>query len=235
MAIQRLNLTQIKTEILRIVGVASSSVSDWETDANLYRIINMCGQQLSLRAAQAARPNLPHGKTQLRFDMYKTVSNASTVGSGLIVAASSSTLYMPVDFDHWISFYDTTYLRRIDVISDVAERHIKIKQKQSGPPEVIELMNFAANSSQWQRVGIVYPATPTGTAPAIELYYYRLPATMAGTDPDNEYPDCDPKYQYLWIYLPACEVMRPNNPSYDRYNSLGNELLIDLAATGTAY
>ena len=250
MAIQRLNLTQIRTEILRIVGnYADSTKADWRTDSNLYRIVNLYGQQLGIRSAMAARDNLPPGVKRLCFDMYKThvESTASASDTGLVISAGEPRpVYLPVDYDHHISFYDLTNSRPIDVVTDVTKRHLNLKKLTAytpsgagltpfaGPPEAIEILHYITISSTWRRTAILYPNLGVSTV-VIELYYYRLPAIMAGTDPDNEYVDADPKYQYLWIYGPVCELTRPNSPTYDRYKSLETDLLVDLAATGKEY
>jgi len=228
MAIQRLSLSNILTELLRIVGFASSTVSDWATNDNLYNIVNRYGQSIPVRMSQAAQ-----SPKRLLCDMWRTVVDSSTSGTDvLIVAAGSSTLYLPVNCDYVVGIYDNTNGSKVEVITDVARWHIdEIKKKDPGPPEVVELLGYTtyATDSTWRRYGTIYPATVTGTLPSLTITYYRLPAIMPGVAIETEYPDADPKYHSLWIYGPAAELLGPSNPAYDRYAALEKELLLDLA------
>lgn len=237
MAVQRLSLDNIKTELLRIAGYESSARADWQTDANLYRIINMYGQRLSLRAAQVAREaGLPPTGVP-RFDMYKTRTTVTLAGGETSSDVRPQTTFaFPEDYDHWISFYDLTHKRPIRPTTEVSRWHLeKLKQKPLGPPEAIEIVDAYLSGSTWQRRGFTYPPSPSGVNPTVELWYYRLPAIMAGTSPTAEYIDADVKYHSLWIYGPAVELLRPDDPVYDRYASLERELLLDLVYTGRAY
>jgi hypothetical protein len=228
MAIQRLSLSNILTELLRIVGFASSTVSDWATNANLYNIVNRYGQSIPIRMSQASQ-----SPKRLLCDMWRTVvASAATGTDAMLVAAGSSTVYLPVNCDYVVSVYDVTNKAKVEIITDIDRWHIDdIKKKDPGPPEVIELLGYTdyATDSSWRRYGTIYPATVTGTTPSFTLTYYRLPAIMPGVAIETEYPDADPKYHSLWIYGPAAELLGPSNPAYDRYAALEKELLLDLA------
>lgn len=234
MAVQRLTLAQITTEILRITGYTASSLAPWSSDANLYVVINRYGQRLPLRCAQVAISTLGLSQGTIRFDMHRTVVNSATTGTGLRIAASSSTAYLPTDFDAAISWWDRTNNRRIRPIVGVAKWHDEVKTKPAGPPEAIEILGVVLDSSDWRRQATLHPATVSGVTPSVELTYYRLPAIMPGSAPSSEYPDTDIKYQDLWIYGPVLELMRPGDPAYDRYAALEKELLVDLAQTAKA-
>ena len=230
MAIQRLTLTQIRNELLRIVGnYASSADADWATDANLYRIINAYGAQVPRKALKIAgiQPGQRAG-----LSIYRTIVNSATTGAWFVVAAGSATIYCPEDMDQLIGLYDRTNERKLDIVDDVSRWHIDtLRKKPAGPPEAVELLDVVVISSIYRRQGTIHPPTASGVTPSFEGTYFRLPAIMAGTDPDNEYVDCETKYQYLWLYGPAAELLRPNNPSYDRYKTEELELLTALAST----
>ena len=228
MAIQRINLTKIKTELLRICGYGSSATADWTSDANLYNVINRYGQSIPSRMMETAqRPN------RLVCDMWRTVVNSSNVGTDVpIVAAGSSTIYFPVNLDYLVGIYDLTNKRIVPIISDVSRYWIdELRTQMVGPPQKIELRGYEtyATDSTWRRVGTIWPSTETGITPSFEVTYYRLPSIMAGVTPDDEYPDADPKFHSLWIYGPALELLSPSNPTYDRFVQLEKAMLLELA------
>jgi hypothetical protein len=234
MSVQRTSLTSIKTELLRIVGHETSAYADWDTDARLYEIINRYGQRLPLRASQIARENkIPIGAGIPRFDMYKTRTTVTLTGGETDSNSLPQTTFkFPTDFDHWISFYDETHKNEVVVTTEVTRLHLdRLKKKNPGVPEAIEIGDFYLDSTIWRRRGFIYPPSPSGMSARLELWYYRLPAVMPGTDPDNEYVDADVKYHSLWIYGPACELLRPDDPQYERYSRLEKEMLVDLVAS----
>lgn len=228
MAIQRINLTKIKTELLRICGFATSATADWGSDANLYEIISRYGQSIPSRLMEATEsPN------RLLCDMWRTVVNSSTSGTDIpIVASGSSTIYFPVNMDYLIGVYDLTNKRNVPVVADVSRYWIdELRTLTSSPPQKIELRGWEtyATDSTWRRVGTIWPPTVSGTVPSFEVTYYRLPAVMPGSDADNEYPDADPKFHSLWIYGPALELLSPANPTYDRFVQMEKAMLLELA------
>lgn len=229
MAVLRLTLANLETEILRLTGYDASTDAPWATQANLYRIINIYGQRLPMRLTQVARQLGVVGPADTaRFDMWRTVANLTT-------SSGSSNVDFPTDYDHWISFYDNTNARRVDPVENVDKYHIKkLRDKAAGPPEAIEIMGFLTSGANWVRRGILYPDTASGVTPSISCTYWRLPAIFAGAAPTTEYPDADYKYHALWIYGPMCEILRNSGPSYDRFQAIELELLTDLALTARA-
>ena len=150
------------------------------------------------------------------------------------MAASSSTVTLPDDYDQYISFYDTTANKPIEPVKSVSKWHYaKLKEKVAGPPEAIEIGN-AATGSVNRRTATLYPATFTGVTPAIEMVYWRLPAVMPNSTPSTEYPDSDVKYHWLWVYGPLLTLLAPGDPGFERYAALEKDLLLDLAATARA-
>ena len=231
MAISRLTLTQIRNEILRIAGYDSSGLAPWSDDATLLRQVNSYASRLTARCAQVLRESgMPISTGTVHFDMWRYTGT-------LDATSGSQTVTFPVDYDRWISFYDSTNKRRLEVVTEVDRWHVrKLRDKPAGPPEAIELMGFGtavsglpSTGGEGVRVGKLYPATVTGTTPSISLHYWRLPTAMPGNNFDLEYPDCDPKFQMLWVYGPALEFLRPSDPGFARYQGLERELLIDLA------
>jgi len=232
MAVSRISLSDIENEILRIMGYASSDAAPWKSSPNLYRVINGYMQRLPSRLIQVTQTikdqnqrlpvtNLP------RFDMWKT-SGSLTCTSG------SSTVHFPVDYDHYISFWDATNKRPLYPVEDVYKYHSDVAVRPAGPPEFIEIQGYVLNSTVWQRKGILWPSTATGVTPSITLNYWRLPAIMAGTSPTAEYPDIDVKYQNLAIYGPVVELAMPNSQEFDRYSQLEQNLMIEIALTARA-
>ena len=50
-------------------------------------------------------------------------------------------------------------------------------------------------------------------------------------DADNEYPDGDYKFHYLWVLEPVLELLRPDDAAYNRYKEVEQEMMLELAAT----
>ena len=234
MAILQLTLANLHDEInLRVWG-STSPTNSWG-DTALTRQINLYLQSLGRKTAQVLQGEgvqIPEGV--LHFDMWRTVG-ALTETSG------SSTVHFPVDYDHYISFYDITHGRKLDVIENVDKYYIdQFKWRENtahglatrpGPPEAIEILGFEDNGGTWQRKGTIWPATVSGVTPNIRLTYYRLPATVSS---DSDEPDIDIKYQELLIYGPILEILRDDDPSYIRYVETEKDLLLGLAKTARA-
>ena len=227
MAITRITLRDIEDDILRIMGFSASEKAPWKTSGYLYRIINRYIQNLPIRCAAVMQ--LPVDAGSIRFDMYKTVSNSSGSGTGLVCTAGSSTVTLPENFDRTISWYDLTEKRQFDEISGADRWFVDaLVTKPSGSPvEAVELMDFVDG----RRRGTLYPSIAATVTPSIRLTYYRLATSMPGSSPDSEYPDVDPKYQDLCVCGPVVELARNTGFEFDRYTAMEREYLADLAAT----
>ena len=231
----RLNLSEVRDTIRRIIGEETAAQSQI-TNANLYIVVNRYAQRIPSRMTTVVRQSgidLPYGT--LRPSMWKT-QNGTATGSGVTTA---SLYLLPNDYDHYIAFYDTTagYQNRVvPVLKDVNKNYPELVNRPYGEPvEAVEILDFQSVSSVWRRVARRWPGLPTGgVVTDLNLLYYRLPAAMAGTDPDNEYPDTDLKFQDLWVFGPVLELLRKDDPSYERYVALEQELLLDLAYTSKA-
>lgn len=228
MAVQRLTLNQIRDQVLHICGAAASTSAYWASDANMFKYINRVGQSIPLKVGLVLGAN---GKPVL-IDFWKTTATSATSGTGLVIAASSSTGYLPVDCYYPETFYDLTNKKLIPVIYDPLRHHRQVtalKQAPAGPPEAIELLDMATLSTNWQRKFTIHPATASGVTPSVQLNYYRIPASMPGVDGDAEYPDVPVEYHPLWIYGTVMELMARSDPNYDRYKTLHDELIQSLA------
>jgi hypothetical protein len=216
MAISRLSLTNIKGEIFDIFGVDESTNAPWETDAALYLKINMTAQKLAQRVSQIlAGQGKPVEADLVRFDMWRTIANST-------------------DSDQWISFWDLTHDKWIYPIERKhSERFRRLRLRAPGPAEALEILDFDSDSNG-QRQSRLWPEVASGVTPSIEMTYYRLPTAMPGSDPDNEYPDADPKFHYLWVLEPILELFRVDDPSYRRYVEEEQMLVRQLAATARA-
>jgi len=201
-------------------------------DTVLTRYINNYLQSLSHRLAQVMiEQELLAPGQRIGLDMWRT-DGALTETSG------SSLVHFPIDYDHWISFWDRTHGRVIQPIENV-DKYWRSKfltgaledTDRAEPNQYIEIFGFVDNSNVWQRSGQLWPRTAASTTPDIQLTYYRLPATVSS---DADEPDIDIKYQNLLIYGPIQELLRDNRPSYDRYVVREKELLAGLASTARA-
>ncbi len=228
MAVQRLTLAQITAQILNLYGVYQSADAWWSSDANLYKYINRAGQNIPIKVGMLLKSNKP-----VLIDFWRDTVTSATSGTSLYIAASASTGYLPTDYYHYESFYDLTNKRPVYVI-DNPVRHIRtielLKNKPAGPPEAIELNDMTLNSTTWCRQFTIYPSTISGVTPSISLVYYRLPATMAGSDASAEYPDAPVEFHSLWVYGPLLDLMAPNHANYERVKLLHDELIGALAA-----
>lgn len=222
MAVQRLSLSDITTELRRIVGEATPANSA-VTDAQIATIVNGYGQRLATRCAQIANRQASYP----RFDMWRTDGT-------LTCTQGSATVHFPSDYDSYIEFYNSTDRRPIYPAARLSSyAYTTLKHKAPGPPEVIEILDFVSSLSVWRRRGIIYPTPPASVTPSISLLYHRLPAVMPNSAPTSEYPDADPKYHWLWVYGPATELLRPTDSTYSRFQELEKELLKELAASAT--
>jgi hypothetical protein len=224
-----MTLNQIRDEILHITGNASSATAFWGSDANLFIYINRVGQNIPIKVGMVLGAN---GKPVL-IDFWKTTATSATTGSGLMIATSSSTGYLPVDCYYPETFYDLTNKKPVYVIHDPLKhwRQIEyLKNNPAGPPEAIELLDTVTNSTNWQRRFTIHPSTLASITPSMQLSYYRLPATMPGVDGTAEYPDAPVEFHSLWVYGTVVELMARNDPNYDRYKGLHDEVIQALAS-----
>lgn len=229
MAVQRLALSDITTIILQICGYSASTAAPWASDANLYKYINLAGQNIPIKVGLVLEAK---GRPVL-IDFWKTTTTSATSGTGVVVAAASATGYLPVDCYYPDVFYDLTNKKTLYPIRNAAKHQRQItalKNAPAGPPEAIELLDMVLNSTNWQQKFTFLPATATGVTPSIQLDYYRMPASMAGSNPTTEYPDCPVEFEALWIYGPVLDLMAPTDPKYDRYKVMHDELIQAVAA-----
>lgn len=222
-----MSLANIRDRVLQICGVASSTDAFWGNDLLLYRYINTVGQSIPIKVGMLLKTNQP-----VLIDFWRTKVNSATTGSSLVIAASSSTAYLPIDYYHYASFYDLTAKRPIPVIISTGrgQRNIdNLRKKPAGPPEAIEILDMTTNGTYWQRKAQLVPDTPSGVTPSVELVYYRVPASMPGSNPNAEYPDAPVEFHPLWIYGTIVELMARSDPNFDRYKNLHDELISALS------
>lgn len=225
MAVQRLTAANIETAVLEIMGYSASTTAPWGSAANFYVRMNEYAQRLPFRLNMLARQM--GIKTPIHFECWKSSCNSSTSGTTVVkVTAATATIYLPSDYDHYISFWDITDKHKIPVIKDVDKYHSDLANAVAGPTQAVEISGFVLDGSDWRRSATLYP-TPTGT-PSIRLQYYRLPAIM---DAAGEYPDIDPKYESLFIYGTVCDLARNTAFEYDRYAALEKEMMADMIST----
>ena len=236
MAVQRLTLANIITEILQISGFSTSDDAPWETDAALIRKINMTTQKIPQKVAAimaAQRKDVEAGRCKLSMWKSSASATASSGSGNLVVSSGSATVELPDDYDHWISFYDTTEEKFFyPIVKTQQERFRRLMRKPNGPPEAIEIQGMGG--SNWQRQARLLPAPPSGVTPAFDLDYYRHPAIMPGSDTSGEYPDTDYDFQYLWVLMPLLDILRVDDAAYSRYQEQEKEMLLELAATARA-
>jgi hypothetical protein len=237
MAIQRLSLADITTAILEIMMYSASTNAPWGSNVTLYKRINEYMQRLPMRINTVARELAVQGliKTDalpIHMDMWHTDATSATTGTGLRIAASASTVYLPIDFDYPIAFYDITGKRSIHIIEDPDKwLDDEIVQAPPGVPKRIHIQGYCLDGTDWRRQAVLYPSTVSGVTPSIRLSYYRLPAIMPGTTASAEYPDIDPKYESIVIYGPICDLARNTGFEYDRYSKLEREMLVEMCLT----
>jgi len=231
MAVQRLNLLEIESAILEETGYAKSANAPWRSSDLLYKRINEYMQALPRRLNTAAMQMAASGVLKptdipVHMPMWKTSATSATSGTGLMIEQSSSTAYLPVDFDAAISCYDVSGKRPITIV-DNADQYLdeELTQSPPGPPRVLVLSGYALQSTTWRRSGTLYPSTQTGVTPSVRLVYYRLPAITRGTSPTSEYPDLDPKWESVVIYGPACALVRNIGFEFERLEKLEQETL----------
>lgn len=231
--VQRLTLSQIETDILRITGYSASTLAPWLTSANLYLRVNAYIQALPVKLAQLVSVlresgKMPPGGGVPRWDMWRTEGTVDC-------KAGVSQAVLPEDYDTYVSFWNALSNDPIDVVENVAKYHIHLKKKPAGPIEAVEIMGSIPQMSapMTKRVLNLYP-TPS-VDQAIQLVYWRIPRAMPGSSATTEYPDIpDPRYEQLAVFGPAVELLRPNDPDYERYLAAEQNLLRDAALTARA-
>ena len=203
------------------------------TDANIVKVMNRYIQQLPTRAAMLLRQEgISVKESTLHFDMWRDqwTSTVTPGSDSLVVTAGSSTVNLPDNYDHFISFYDLTHKKHIPVISLADSENIKIEEllnKPAGPPEAIEIYGYTEDTL-WFRTAKLFPDVPSGVTPSLRLEGWRLPAAAGTVD---EYPDIDIKHEWLLVIGTAAEMMRKDDPNYDRYRQLEVEYMLPLAAS----
>jgi hypothetical protein len=227
MAVQRLSLSDIETAILEITGYELSTLAPWKTSARLYTRVNEYIQRLPQKVTTVAKQAglIEPTSGPLRFDMWKsTATITGTIGS--------QDVWLPTDYDHWISFYDLLNNATIDPIQEVDKYHVEGQRNASpGPTKNITVLGYALNVSVWQRKGKVYPPVESTVIPSLSLTYWRIPAKMAGSSPTTEYPDIDPKYESIAIHGTVCDLARPSSPEYSVWKAKETEILAEMALT----
>ena len=101
MAVQRLTLANIITEILQISGFSTSDDAPWETDAALIRKINMTTQKIPQKVAAimaAQRKDVEAGRCKISMWKSSASATASSGSGNLVVASGSSTVELPDDY-----------------------------------------------------------------------------------------------------------------------------------------
>jgi hypothetical protein len=217
MAIQRLTLANILTLVRIGLGEADAAASKI-SDANLITLINAYGQLVPSRAGSVMRRNgLAVGQGTIRFKCWRTEGTCSADSSAQYV-------WTPTDFDTAIEF--NTLNRPLEIIKDT--RQLRELRDDTGPASHIMPLEWgtnAANSDAYQRKWKLFPSPQT--AETVSVLYYKLPAIMPGDDTGAEYPDCDPKFHYLWVCGTLRELLRPDDPTYELWKKQEEDLIID--------
>lgn len=230
-SVQRLSLSQIETEILRITGHSTSALAPWTSSANLYLRVNEYVQGLPTKLAHKVMDLRTAGKAPPsagvpRWDMWRTEDRLQT-------KATVGNVMLPEDYDHWISVWNETSNRRVDVVESVAKYHDHLKKKPAGPVEAIEIMGGLPGLStpKFVRYANLYPVPATDQA--LTLTYWRIPRAMPGSAATTEYPDIDPKWEYIVVCGSVVNLLRPNSgsPYFDRYAQEEERILTDIALT----
>jgi len=236
--VQKLTLSELHTEIRRRMGETTEATSHM-TDAEITIQIQLYQQGLTAKVSGlAGRP--------VMLDMYRTeINSAGTGDSNLTVASGSSTVELPINYDHYISFWDKTQGRPIRVVENVdrfyREKFFKAFEDTNrvGAPRYIEILDFrdvSANTNppagtDWKRYATLWPSTPSGITPSIKMTYYRVPHAITS---DSDTGDIDYRYQDLLIYGPLLSILRSDDPAYERYQAAEKELLAGLVSTARA-
>ena len=213
MAIDRLSLTMLRVMIRRAIGEPDSADSIL-TDAQLTDTINAYSLNISFKATRLHQQRDPRYRGVVRFGQWRDV--ATITGT-----SGSSTIYLPIDYDQYISFYDETAATSrhpIYPIVDVNRWFSEgVREAPPGPSRRILLLNWELNGSAWQRRADLWPSVQTGVTPSVVMYYWRLPAALVDSAPTTNFPDADPKFHRLWVVGPVLELMRSNDPTYERW------------------
>jgi hypothetical protein len=180
------------------------------------------------RFAQSQGKPLDTGTIHL--DMWRTNANLTTT-------SGSSTAHLPTDYDHWISFWDNTHSKRIYPVEDThrwQRKSTRFRDRGAGPTEAIEIKGGVTNSSTWVRVAELLPSVVSGVTPSIRMDYWRLPAKIVGSDTSSEYPDIDVKWEELLVVGTSKNLLRNDDPLYDRYDDAEKTMLFELARAAGA-
>lgn len=235
MAITRLTLTQITAEVRRNIGeevAARSSISSTAADStNIYKVINRVGQQLPKRLGEILRGEGRPTKDGCAYlDCWRTYPQNMTASVG------SASVYLPVDYGHYISFYDETGAKTLRVVENVDKWHVTTLKKaaQAATPKAIELLGYESNGGNFVRRCQIYPGPTALVTPVISVQYWRIPATMSESDPGNVYADIDPVFQDIFIYGAVLELMRKDDPMYSRFQEKERDMLFNMAYTARA-
>jgi hypothetical protein len=183
--------------------------------------------RLNTLAAQMQMP------TPVHFDMWRTVADSgAATTTGLQVAAGSPVAYLPNDYDHWISFLNLADNSKIHPVSST--RRWEENELLDAPPGMtryIDIGGFVTQGVNWRRQCTLYPAPPTAVLPSIRMEYWRLPAIMPNVQAAVEYPDIDPKYDYIFVCGPVTDLARSTGQEFDRYAAQEKELLVEMLST----
>lgn len=226
MAIHRIHSNEIITEILDVLGFASSGVAPWDSDTNLLVKINTNAQRIPQKLRQVASAEGRVGRAGMPMWWTTATSTVSTGDGNFTVTSGTATGSLPANFDMPISLYDVTNTRFIKIVDTVnTSSYRRWREANAGPTRALQLQDWNESAKRQFRL---LPDVASGVTPSLRMEYYRLPATMA-TASDTVYPDGDYKYHYLWILETVLDLLRIDDPSYDRYLGLEKEMLVEMA------
>jgi len=159
---------------------------------------------------------------------WTTADSTTSTGDGdFTVTSATATGSLPADFDLPISLYDTTNNRFIKIIDTYdTTQYRRWREGRAGPTRALQLQDWNGTAKRQFRL---LPDVAPSTVPALRMEYYRLPATMA-TASNSVFPDGDYKYHYLWILETVLELLRIDDPAYDRYVALEKDMLIEMSS-----
>jgi len=226
MAILRINSNEIILEILNILGLDDSGSAPWDTDLALLRKINLNAQKIPQKLRQLATIEGKVGRGGMPMWWTTSDSTTSTGDGDFTVTSATATGSLPANFDLPVSLYDTTHNRFIPIIDTFATAsYRRWREANAGPTKAMQLQGWGETAKRQFRL---LPDVAASTVPALRMEYYRLPATMA-TASNSVYPDGDYKYHYLWILETVLELLRIDDPAYDRYLALEKEMLVEMS------
>jgi hypothetical protein len=227
LAILRISSEQIITEILNITGFSTSADAPWGSDANLLVKINLNAQKIPQKLRQLAMAEGKVGRGGIPM-WWTTADSTTSSGDGdFTVTSATATGSLPANFDLAISLYDTTHNRFVKIIDTFATAsYRRWREASPGPTKAMQLQGWNETAKRQFRL---LPDVASGVTPGLRMEYYRLPATMA-TSSSSVFPDGDYKYHYLWILETVLDVLRHDDPSYDRYLELEKAMLAEMSS-----